>query len=104
MNNTRTGNTTSNHPGIGAIGARLAELAGTMPCPCCGTAITAVIADAAALLGAVAQLYDELAAVRLEAANLRAAMQATLGAADDGEPDPLAFLRWELAEHQRGRR
>jgi len=57
-----------------------------------------VAADVAALLGAVAQLYDELAAVRLESANLRAAIHATLNAAAEGEPGPLAYLRWELPE------
>ncbi len=33
-------------------------------------------------------------------------MQAALGAAEDGEPDPLAFLRWELGgdDEHRGRR
>lgn len=61
--------------------------------------------DTATLLCAVAQLSTELAAVRLEAANLHAAMRAALGAARDGEPDPLAYLRWELAEYDsRGRR
>jgi hypothetical protein len=47
----------------------------------------------------VADLYTALAQTRLEAANLRAAMYAALGAAEEGEPDPLAYLRDELPEY-----
>jgi len=61
--------------------------------------VTPVIADVTRLLSTLGRLYDELAGVRLEAANLRAAIGAALGAAADGEPDPLAYLRWELPEH-----
>jgi len=67
-------------------------------------ALSAVLADSALLLRTAAQLRDELAAARLDAANLRAAMHAALSAADDGERDPLAFLRWELAGHNDGHR
>jgi len=96
----------SNQPDLSALAARLAALASIPWCDRCGTAVTAVLADSAHLLRTAAQLRDDLAAVRLDAANLRAAMQAALGAADDGEPDPLAFLRWELAgpSDHRGRR
>jgi hypothetical protein len=39
-------------------------------------------------------------AARLDAANLRAAIRAALGAADDGEPDPLSYLRDEFSEQE----
>jgi hypothetical protein len=84
-----------------AITAHLHALADTQSCPDCDTAVTPVIEDVAHLLSILAQLYDELASARLEAANLRAAIRAALGAATDAEPDPLAYLRWELPEpHQ----
>ncbi len=88
---------------LDTISARLATLAGTPWCDHCNIAVTAVLEQMALLLRAARQLCDELATARLEAANLRAAMRAALGAAEDGEPDPLAFLRWELAEHDSGR-
>jgi hypothetical protein len=93
------------HPpaSLEAITAHLATLAQTQSCPCCDTAITAVISDAANLLAVVAQLCQELAEARLGNANLRAAIGAALGAARDGEPDPLDYLRWELPDAGRGR-
>jgi hypothetical protein len=39
-----------------------------------------------------------LSAARLESANRLAAIRAALSAANDGEPDPLAYLRDQLAE------
>jgi uncharacterized membrane-anchored protein len=48
----------------------------------------------------ITRLAAELAAARLESANRLAAMRATLGAAADGEPDPLEYLRDELPEYQ----
>ena len=81
-----------------AITAHLHALADTQWCPRCDTAVTPVIEDVTNLLSILAQLYDELASARLEAANLRAAIHATLSAAADGEADPLAYLRWELPE------
>jgi hypothetical protein len=41
-------------------------------------------------------LSEELSAVRLDRANLLAAIRATLAACADGEPDPLSYLRDEL--------
>ena len=89
-----------------AITSRITALGVTRSCPHCATAVSAIITDLSRLLAELAALYDELTTARLESANLRAAMQAALGAADDGEPDPLAFLRWELAgpSGHRGRR
>lgn len=45
-----------------------------------------------------ARLSGELAAARLESANRLAAIRAALNAAADGETDPLAYLRDQLAE------
>ncbi len=58
--------------------------------------LDAALADAAALSAQVTRLSAELDRARLERANLRAAMRATLGAHADGEPDPLWYLRDEL--------
>jgi hypothetical protein len=50
-------------------------------------------------LGAIiARLAAELAGVRMDRANLQAAMRAALAAHADGEADPLSYLRDELAE------
>jgi hypothetical protein len=45
----------------------------------------------------IARLNAELRAIRLDQANLAAAGRATLAASRDGEPDPLSYLRDELA-------
>jgi hypothetical protein len=55
-------------------------------------------AEAGYLLPEVTRLARELAAVRLESANRLAAIRAALSAAADGEADPLAYLRDQLAE------
>ena len=44
----------------------------------------------------VTRLSAELDRTRLDRANLRAAMRATLAAHADGEPDPMWYLRDEL--------
>jgi hypothetical protein len=49
------------------------------------------------LLAETARLTAALAAARLESANRLAAIRAALGAAADGETDPLAYLRDEIA-------
>jgi len=85
------------------ITQHLTTLADTQLCPRCDTTVVPVLADITSLLSILAQLYDELAAARLDNANLRAAINAALGAAQDGEPDPLDYLRWELPETGRGR-
>lgn len=83
-----------------AITTHLTALADVQSCGRCDIALAQVITDTARLLAEVSRLYDELATTRLEAANLRAAIRATLSAAADGEPDPLAYLRWESADSQ----
>ena len=52
--------------------------------------------DAVALSAQVIRLSAELDQVRLDRANLRAAMRATLAAHAEGEPDPMWYLRDEL--------
>jgi hypothetical protein len=82
-----------------AITAHLTALAATGFCPHCEPgAVRPVITDTFRLLSELARLYEELAGLRLENANLRAAINAALSAAADGETDPLDYLRWELPE------
>jgi hypothetical protein len=54
------------------------------------------ITDVSALIDEVRSLRVALRDARLRAANLEAAARATLGAAADGERDPLFYLRDEL--------
>ena len=58
------------------------------------------LTDMVALAAQVTRLSADLERTRLEAANLRAAMRATLAAYADGEPDPLWYLRDELNASQ----
>ena len=59
-------------------------------------ALTDALSDTATLAAQVTRLSAELERTRLDRANLRAAMRATLAAYADGEPDPLWYLRDEL--------
>jgi outer membrane murein-binding lipoprotein Lpp len=54
------------------------------------------LTDVATLAAQITRLSADLERTRLEAANLRAAMRATLGAYAEGEQDPLWYLRDEL--------
>jgi hypothetical protein len=58
------------------------------------------LTDNLTLLAEVARLTAELAATRLDRANLLAAMLAAIAAHADGEPDPLSYLRDELNARQ----
>ena len=58
------------------------------------------LADVPALGAVIARLTAELAATRMDRANLLAAMRATIAAHADGEPDPLYYLRDELDARQ----
>ena len=58
------------------------------------------LADNLTLSAEVARLTAELAATRLDRANLLAAMRAAIAAHADGEPDPLSYLRDELNARQ----
>lgn len=55
------------------------------------------ISDIPALIAEITRQVSTLAACRLSRANLAAAGLATLAAWHDGEPDPLSYLRDELA-------
>jgi hypothetical protein len=55
-------------------------------------------AEAEYLRSEITRLTGALAAARLQSANRLAAIRAALGAADDGETDPLAYLRDQLAD------
>jgi hypothetical protein len=59
--------------------------------------IDAALADAPTLSAEITRLRAELDDTRLDRANLMAAARATIGAYLDGEPDPLSYLRDELA-------
>lgn len=53
-------------------------------------------ADTPALSAEVIQLRADLAGARLDRANLAAAALAAVAAHEEGEPDPLSYLRDEL--------
>jgi hypothetical protein len=54
------------------------------------------LADLPAVLVDLGRARAELEAVRLDRANLLAAIRATLSANAEGEPDPLGYLRDEI--------
>jgi hypothetical protein len=58
------------------------------------------LADSLALCAEVTRLRIELAATRMDRANLLAAMRATTAAHTDGELDPLSYIRDELSARQ----
>jgi hypothetical protein len=58
--------------------------------------IDTALADLPAVLADLGRSQAELRAVRLDRANLLAAIRATLVADVEGEPDPLGYLRDEL--------
>jgi predicted DNA-binding ribbon-helix-helix protein len=58
------------------------------------------LTDNLALAAEVTRLTAELAAARLDVANLLAAIRAALAAWADGEADPLYYLRDELSARQ----
>ena len=64
------------------------------------SAIWTALADVPVLLAEVSRLAILLTWTRLKFANLLAAARATLAAQHDGEPDPLSYLRDELADHE----
>ena len=56
------------------------------------------LADALAVLAELRRVRAELEAVRLDRANLLAAIRACLAADAEGEPDPLGYLHDEVAD------
>ena len=55
------------------------------------------LSDVPALISEITHLSSEVRAVRLDRANLAAAARAAFAASLDGDPDPLSYLRDELA-------
>lgn len=55
--------------------------------------------DVPVLLAEITRLTSLLTEARTEYANVLAAARATLHAQDDGESDPLSYLRDEVAAH-----
>ena len=80
-----------------AIQGRLRDLEYVTKCGSCQAAVSRVVSDTAQLLTQIDDLHAMLGAERLRSANLEAAIRAALGAHDDGEPDPLAYLRDEIS-------
>jgi len=80
-----------------AIRSRLRDLKDACKCGTCQAAVSRAEYDIARLLTQIRELYAMLEAGRLRSANLEAAIRAALGAYDDGEPDPLAYLRDEIS-------
>jgi hypothetical protein len=76
---------------------RLRDLAYANLCGNCELAASRAVSDIARLIAQICEFYAALGAERLRSANLEAAIRAALGAYDDGEADPLAYLRDELA-------
>ncbi|HEX3921599.1 MAG TPA: hypothetical protein VHY31_04890 [Streptosporangiaceae bacterium] len=64
--------------------------------------LSAALADTSRLVAEVVRLRADLAAARLDRANLLAAIRAALAADRDGETDPLGYLRDELADRATG--
>jgi hypothetical protein len=58
--------------------------------------VDAALADLPPTLADLGRARAELEAVRLDRANLLAAIRATLAAHAEGERDPLGYLRYEL--------
>lgn len=86
------------------ITSRLQELASADPCDCCTLPVTNAIVDIGQLLLEVNWLYTELVKERLGSANLEAAIRAALDAYDDGEADPLGYMRDEIVEYLKNER
>ena len=59
--------------------------------------LTDALADTPALTAEISRLRAQVADERLDWANLAAAALASISAHRDGEPDPLSYLRDELA-------
>jgi hypothetical protein len=66
------------------------------------TTLWTAVGDVPVLLAEVDRLARLLNRSRLDFANLLAAARATLGADQDGESDPLAYLRDEVNQYQTG--
>lgn len=74
------------------------ELARVQACPQCQASVPGLTDGLAHLATEIIRLHSALIDERLISANLRAAIRAAIGAHDDGEPDPLGYLRDELPD------
>jgi hypothetical protein len=74
---------------------RLRELASADVCESCEPFTDSAVVDITLLCLEVSRLYGALKEERLRSANLEAAIRAALSAENDGEADPLAYLRDE---------
>lgn len=86
------------------IKTRLQELASADLCDSCTLPLADAIIAIRALLVEINWLYTELVKERLRSANLEAAIRATLDAFDDGEADPLSYVRDEIVEYLKNER
>ncbi len=66
-------------------------------CRDCDPNAATLTGDIARLLAEITWLYQSLIRTRRRAANLEAAIRAALSAHNDGESDPLAYLRDEIS-------
>jgi hypothetical protein len=82
----------------------LAHVAAAQNAECrdCDANAAALAGDIAASPADITWLYRELITTRLKAANLEAAIRAAVGAREDGDYDPIGYLRDELAPHTGG--
>jgi hypothetical protein len=65
-------------------------------CADCGAHTVILAGDIALLLAEVTRLHQHLTQARRRAANYEAAIRAAIGAQEDGEHDPIGYLRDEL--------
>jgi hypothetical protein len=76
----------------------LAHVANARSAACrdCDANAATLASDIAALLAEITWLYQSLRETRLRAANLEAAILAALHAREDGDYDPIGYLRDEI--------
>jgi hypothetical protein len=86
---------------IEEITDRITALTHIEVCERCEPVVTATVFDAAHAVMGIGRMYLRLLTERRRAANWEAAIRATLAAVDEGESDPIAYLRYEWADqHQ----
>ena len=71
-------------------------------CRDCDPDTAILTGDIARLLAEITRLYRSLVTSRRKAANLEAAIRAALSAQEDGEHDPIGYLRDEITPDARG--
>jgi hypothetical protein len=94
---TRPRTTTRHAPHIDTAGIREHLIAAqAAACQGCGAHTAILAGDIALLLTDITRLHRHLTQARRNAANYEAAMNAAIGAQEDGEHDPIGYLRDEL--------